>query len=69
MHQQYGALHKVNTDSSAFLLYAMRIFSIYFLVKYALINVTSNPRTHSINVKIGRRAWKQVRMGEKRGIL
>jgi len=33
--------------------------------KYALINVTTNPWTQSINVKIAGRAWKQVRMGEK----
>lgn len=43
-------------------LFSMSMLSIYLLDKYALINVTSNPRTHSINVKIGRRAWKQVRV-------
>lgn len=59
-------LHTVNSNSFAFNLYALRIFSIHLSVEYALINVTSNPLTHSINMKIARRAWKQVRMGERR---
>lgn len=60
-------VHTVNTNSSSFNLHALRILSIRFQLNTALINVTSNPRTHSINAKIARRAWKQVRTGEKGG--
>lgn len=56
----------LNNNSSAFNLFALIIFPIHLSVKYAPINVTSNPQTHSINVKIARRAWKQVRTAEKR---
>lgn len=67
MGKQKSGVHTVNTD--IFSLSTGRIFfcSLYLAVKYALINVTTNPWTPSINVKTAQLAWKQVRMGEKGG--
>lgn len=54
-----------NSVSSACVLHALRMCPVHLSLEYALINVTSNPWTHSINVRIARRAWKQVRTGER----